>query len=286
MRMHTHKKHYTKNSPPFLSTKHQFKKVGVASLAVILTGIILVGGLPVVAHAASASLADLGATASSSYNSVVAKLAASGFLQAFSLVFVSEIGDKTFFIAGLLAMKTSRLISFTGSMAALSVMTVISVLIGQVFHAIPSGLAGGFKFDQWVAVIAFSYFGLKTLKDSYDMADGDSSGVDEERAEAEKAVEESNAPEQKTPWGTILQIFSLVFAAEFGDRSFLSTIALGAAQNPFSVATGAIGAHATATGIAVASGAFLSKYFSEKLIGYIGGSLFVIFAVTTALGIF
>ena len=79
-------------------------------------------------------------------------------------MFVSEIGDKTFFIAGLLAMKTSRLISFTGSMAALSVMTIISVLIGQVFHAIPSGLAGGFKFDQWVAVIAFSYFGLKTLK--------------------------------------------------------------------------------------------------------------------------
>lgn len=29
-------------------------------------------------------------------------------------------------------MKTSRLISFTGSMAALTVMTVLSVLIGQV----------------------------------------------------------------------------------------------------------------------------------------------------------
>lgn len=35
-------------------------------------------------------------------------------------------------MTGLLAMKTSRLISFTGSMAALSVMTVLSVLIGQV----------------------------------------------------------------------------------------------------------------------------------------------------------
>ncbi len=145
------------------------KKAGAVGLAVVLSGIILVGGLPVVAHAASASLADLTAGASSSYNSVMAKLAASGFLQAFSLVFVSEIGDKTFFIAGalvaglcggraaghrpaaescvltqltrrthahtptgLLAMKTSRLISFTGSMAALTVMTILSVLIGQV----------------------------------------------------------------------------------------------------------------------------------------------------------
>jgi hypothetical protein len=38
----------------------------------------------------------------------LAALAKSGFTAAFALIFVSEIGDKTFFIAALLAMRLGR----------------------------------------------------------------------------------------------------------------------------------------------------------------------------------
>jgi putative Ca2+/H+ antiporter (TMEM165/GDT1 family) len=225
--------------------------------------------------------------ASSSFiDNITQKYSDSGFIQSFLLIFISEIGDKTFFIAALLAAKYGRFLAFTGSIAALAVMTVISTVLGQIFHAVPASLTQGVPFDDIVAVLAFSYFGVKTLIDAF-KNDESNSGIEEEKEEAEKEVEELSAAQKRTTATALLvQIFSLVFAAEIGDRSFLSTIALSAALNPYSVAVGAIVAHASATGIAVGGGSLLSKYLSEKVIGYIGGTLFIVFAITTALGIF
>ena len=52
------------------------------------------------------------------------------------------------------------------------------------------------------------------------------------------------------------------------------------------VATGAIVGHAIATAIAVVGGAIVSNYISEKTVGYIGGTLFLVFAAATAFGVF
>lgn len=238
---------------------------------------------------AVASMFALGqpAHASSFVQTVVDNAQESGLVQSYLLIFISEIGDKTFFIAGLLAAKYGRLISFTGSIGALAIMTVISTVLGQIFHAVPASITQGLPLDDYVAVAAFTYFGIKTLLDASKLEEGDSSGIEEEKKDAEEAVAELTDDEKRSSAiGNIIQTFSLVFAAEIGDKSFLSTIALSAALNPYAIALGALLAHASATGVAVIGGAFLSKYLSEKVIGYIGGSLFLIFAITTALGVF
>ena len=264
-------------------------KIGIVAPCAALVAALAVFTLPATSNAITvlADISSIAGGAASSYTNWLQSLTDSGFYQAFSLVFLSEIGDKTFFVAALLAAKLSRFISFVGSLGALAVMTVISVIIGQVFHAVPSEIANGIPLDDVAAVIAFTYFGIKILSEALEAPEeGGKSAMDEELEDAEEAVAGSDTITKASAGAQVASIFALVFAAEFGDRSFLATIALSAAQNPVSVAAGAIAAHGVATGIAVIGGAYISKYVSEKVIGYIGGTLFLIFAVTTAIGIF
>jgi len=149
---------------------------------------------PFITNAASLGLNEIAAVPS-----FLDKFTETGFYQAFSLVFLSEIGDKTFFIAGLLAMKTSRFISFLGSIGALASMTIISVLIGQIFHAVPSGFTQGLPLDDIAAAIAFAFFGLKTLKEAVDMDPGQST-MDEELEEAQEVVEGSSTIKEESIW--------------------------------------------------------------------------------------
>lgn len=254
---------------------------GVAVAAAVITASALSWSA---SPALASSSAETVASATTVAQQFSEQLSETGFYQAFSLVFLSELGDKTFFVAGLLAAKLSKFVSFVGSLGALAVMSVLAVLIGQIFHAVPAGLTQGLPLDDIAAVCAFTFFGIKILAEALD--DEGESFIEEELADAEEAVEGSDTIMKTNVLAQIASTFALVFAAEFGDRSFLSTIALSAAQNPVAVAAGSIAAHAIATGIAVVGGAYISKYLSEKTIGIIGGSLFIVFAITTAFGVF
>ncbi|KAK9140747.1 hypothetical protein Scep_010428 [Stephania cephalantha] len=265
---------------------------------------------------------------------LLAAIAKTGFTAAFSLIFVSEIGDKTFFIAALLAMQYDKgLIEviasvivenedcklilkwkidsnmycnqslrisvpnhvaasvLLGSMGALSLMTVLSVVIGRIFQSVPAQFQTTLPIGEYAAVALLMFFGLKSLKDAWDLPSNavqtnEKSPELGEYVEAEELVKEKVGKRLSNPFEIVWKSFSLVFFAEWGDRSMLATIALGAAQSPWGVAGGAIAGHLVATSVAVLGGAFLANYISEKLVGYLGGALFLIFAVATLLGVF
>lgn len=86
--------------------------------------------------------------------------------------------------------------------------------------------------------------------------------------------------------GLLLSTFALVFAAEWGDKSFLATIALSAASSPVGVVAGAVSGHGVATLIAVLGGSVLGQYLNEKVVQYVGGSMFLVFAGITAFDVY
>lgn len=225
-------------------------------------------------------------------SSVLAAIAKSGFTAAFTLIFVSEIGDKTFFIAALLAMQYEKGLVLLGSMGALALMSILSVVIGRIFQSVPAQFQTTLPIGEYAAVTLLMFFGLKSIKDAWDLPskdvkNGDNSSPElDELAEAEELVKEKASQRLSNPLEILWKSFSLVFFAEWGDRSMLATIALAAAQSPWGVASGAIAGHLLATCIAIVGGSLLANYISEKLVGYLGGGLFLIFAIATFFGVF
>lgn len=199
-----------------------------------------------------------------------------GFVSSFLLIFFSEIGDKTFFIAVLLSLENPQSAIFAGTVGALAIMTVISTGLGLGLHRLegllPSG-AAAFPFDDLLAVALLVFFGLQTLKGAQE-ANEHALG---EKLEAQKLI--SGAASGSG--ALVLSTFALVFAAEWGDKSFIATTALAATANPYCVCLGAIAGHAVATALAVVGGSLLSDVVSERAVQYVGGSLFLVFAATT-----
>lgn len=90
-----------------------------------------------------------------------------GFMHAFvasiSVIIVSEIGDKTFFIAAIMAMKYTRLLVFAGAISALGFMTFLSVILGFAMMIIPRWVT------QYICTLLLALFGLKMLYDGWRM---------------------------------------------------------------------------------------------------------------------
>lgn len=101
----------------------------------------------------------------------------------FTMIIVSEVGDKTFLVAALMAMRHPRVLVFSAAFAALIAMTVLSAVLG---HGIPTLIPK--TFTKFMAAVLFFVFGLKMLREGQEM-DPDE-GVGEEMKEVEMELEE------------------------------------------------------------------------------------------------
>jgi putative Ca2+/H+ antiporter (TMEM165/GDT1 family) len=99
------------------------------------------------------------------------------------MILVSEVGDKTFLVAALMAMKHDRIVVFSAALSALVAMTVLSAILG---HAVPTLLPK--RFTNFMAAILFLVFGAKMLREGLAMSPNE--GVAAEMQEVEMELEE------------------------------------------------------------------------------------------------
>jgi len=231
-------------------------------------------------------------------------------LSSFTMIIFSEIGDKTFLIAAILAMKHPRLVVFAGAFGSLVVMSILSAMMGHILPALlPKSIT------ELAAALLFFAFGGKMVLEGREMKVGNQK-LQEEMKEAQEEIEEDDVliegtngiPLEALEEGgrsrhhgsgssggstslseglrnffsfflgpVFVQAFTLTFLGEWGDRSQISTIALGAAHSVYLVAVGTVVGHACCTAGAVIAGRYISTKIDVKYVTFAGATLFILF---------
>ncbi|KAJ0971859.1 hypothetical protein J5N97_019818 [Dioscorea zingiberensis] len=202
------------------------------------------------------------------------------FFASFSMIIVSEIGDETFIIAALMAMRHPKSIVLSGALSALVIMTVLSTGLGRI---VPNLISR--KHTNSAATVLYAFFGLRLLYIAW-RSDSKSS----QKKEMEEVEEKLEAGQGKTTFRRVfsrfctpifLESFILTFLAEWGDRSQIATIALATHKNAVGVAVGATLGHTICTSIAVVGGSMLASKISQGTVATVGGLLFLGFSVSS-----
>jgi len=223
----------------------------------------------------------------------------SAFVASISVILVSEIGDKTFFIAAIMSAQYNRLTIFSAAMSALALMTALSAAMGSLTTSVIKVI-----YTKFISNILFVLFGLRSLREGIKMSSTDDSEfkeTDAELKEAEKSEDYnkfSQEPElgltgknklSSIPFYTrclravfsriFLQAFTMTFLAEWGDRSQITTIILATTNDAYGVAAGGCLGHFICTGFACLGGRMIAQKISVKRIIILGGVVFLLFAI-------
>ena len=198
------------------------------------------------------------------------------FGSSLTAITLAELGDKTFFMALILAVRHRARWVFIGSFAALTAVTLISLALGYgLRELLPQSLV------PWLAAVLFLSFGIKLLIDAQGMA---ANAATEEKAEAEQVINTAESSKAfNTAWAVIWEAFVLVFIAELGDRTQFTTIFMATAPaQVFSfggLLAGTLLGHALVTWLAVGAGKWIGQWVNERLLYRLSGGLFLVFGL-------
>ncbi|KAF0898197.1 hypothetical protein E2562_001839 [Oryza meyeriana var. granulata] len=182
------------------------------------------------------------------------------FFASLSMIIVSEIGDETFIIAALMAMRHPKSTVLSGALSALVVMTILSTGLGRI---VPNLISR--KHTNSAATVLYAFFGLRLLYIAW---------RSDSKASQKKEIEEV---EEKLEAGQGKSTFRRIFS-RFCTPIFLE---LATHKNAIGVAVGATLGHTICTSFAVVGGSMLASKISQGTVATIGGLLFLGFSLSS-----
>lgn len=265
-----------------------------------------------------ASLADLGkselALEAAAFHENVAEL-----LRCAVLIFCAELGDKSFFVAMLLATDYNPWIVFVGCFAALTASTVVVAFMGHLLSRwldpVLVELATGVLFLGFAAVLFWEWHntpvgtepgGLEEASAAIRRKDSRQNTPESTRStpppsdvpavpEGYGTIEEPHygrstrycgcstriaGPGEDLPWWRVLGLaFTLNFVSELGDKTQVTVLAQATGHDAVLVALGAMVGFALVTGLAVAFGSRMLKMLTQRKVLLLSMISFTIFGV-------
>lgn len=177
-------------------------------------------------------------------------------VQAFGLVAVAELGDKTQLVCIALAARHRFQPVLIGATLAFAVLNTLAVAVGAAFgELIPEQVL------LWVVAALFAIFGVLTL-----LGGDDDDEVDEP------------ASDRSVLWTA----FGMLFLAELGDKTQIAVAALAATRDAVPTWIGATLALVGVSALGIWVGRAALARLPERWIRRAAGAIFLLFAVLTA----
>lgn len=181
----------------------------------------------------------------------------------FGPVFVVELADKTFLATLVLSTRYRPLLVWMGVGLALGLQAVISVAAGSVVGLLPTIAV------QLATLILFLAGAVILFR----------TAADADHGHEQEVGGSASAGELRTGWRAVGASFLVLFAAEWGDFSQLTTVSRSAEYGePLSVFVGAWGAELTVASLAVIVGHLLLARVRLAVLHYVGSAVCLAFA--------